>query len=334
MYKEYAFLRHAEYHVQLTGHLLILTTVDFHAFSSNYPPAEMQYKVVITTGRGFRAGTSANVTFRLIGDLAATSTMTRPKGASFHSNGVHEFSFVHRNLGILEAVELGHDGTGLNANWTVDHVVVANSLTEREHLFAVNQRLVKEGDSKACVRIPVTTPRAVEGDEHRGGGDPRSPTHEQSLPPQVAHEIDEISTEFASCINAVVKAFMEAKEDGAAAVRALAQVAATGLRGSRAGTEDQGPGTGPGALAEPSVSEKAVLMLGENRLASPSQLEMLRSFDVVLDAGPRAHTEGHVRSPSQVGLVGRTRKGQLGQNRRRLWCFENSSLLSLLFYSL
>lgn len=302
MYKEYAFLRHAEYHVQLTGHLLILTTVDFHAFSSNYPPAEVQYKVVIATGRGFRAGTSANVTFRLIGDLAATSTMMRPKGASFHSNGVHEFSFVHRNLGILEAVELGHDGTGLNANWTVDHVVVANSLTEREHLFAVNQRLVKEGDSKARVRIPVTTPRVVEGDEHRGGDDPHSPAHEQPLPPQVAHEIDEISTEFASCINAVVKAFMEAKEDGAAAVRAAAQ-SATGTRGARAGTQDQGPGTGPRPLAEPSVSEKARLMLGENRLASPSQLEMLRSFDVVTSAGPQMHVEGHVRSPSQVGLV-------------------------------
>jgi len=51
MYRDYAFLRQVDYTEQLVSHLLSLSTVDLAAFSANYIPATITYKVSIHTNK-------------------------------------------------------------------------------------------------------------------------------------------------------------------------------------------------------------------------------------------------------------------------------------------
>lgn len=37
--------------------------------------------------------------------------------------------FQHKNLGILTTLRIGHDSTGLSANWKVENVLVRNEVT-------------------------------------------------------------------------------------------------------------------------------------------------------------------------------------------------------------
>lgn len=122
LYREYGFLMQEEVREQLLSHLLSLTTVDIACFSANYPAASILYQITIVTAkcvlwrgycvcgtpsyilfffkcRGFRAGTTANVGINLIGTLAETGTITRPKGPCFASGAVDQFEFEHPNLG-------------------------------------------------------------------------------------------------------------------------------------------------------------------------------------------------------------------------------------------
>merc|ERR1711916_204607 len=119
-YKPYAFLCHPEYVEQLLSHLLSLSTVDVAAFTVNYIPAVIIYKVRIVTEKGFRAGTSANVCINIKGDHEETGLLERGKAQSFAGGASHVFEISHKNLGPLQYVELGHDGSGMNASWTVD----------------------------------------------------------------------------------------------------------------------------------------------------------------------------------------------------------------------
>ena len=113
---------------------------------------------------------------------------------------------------------------------------------------------------------------------------------EQPLPPSVAQEIDAVSNEFANCINAIVKTFMEAKEHPSAAAH------------MRSGGGD-GSASGASLAAEPDIATKAQLMFGSARMATAEQLERYKSLGVVASAGPAVPAGGHSRLPAQVSFL-------------------------------
>ena len=55
--------------------------------------------------------------------------------------GVIHFSFWAKNLGIITSLRLGHDNTGNNPNWLIEHVVIKNEFTGQAYKFTCGRWL-------------------------------------------------------------------------------------------------------------------------------------------------------------------------------------------------
>ena len=51
------------------------------------------------------------------------------------------FSFWAKNLGIITSLRLGHDNTGNNPNWLIEHVVIKNEFTGQAYKFTCGRWL-------------------------------------------------------------------------------------------------------------------------------------------------------------------------------------------------
>eukprot|EP00054_Salpingoeca_dolichothecata_P023401 m.155953 g.155953 ORF g.155953 m.155953 type:complete len:566 (+) comp24672_c0_seq1:239-1936(+) len=200
LYKPYAFAAHEDVQVQVVSHFLSLTTVDFLAFSANYPPATITYRIAIHTARKFRSGTSANVSITLHGEYRKLGPIIRKKGATFNTGACDEFEVTDQNLGILQSVEIGHDNQGLSPGWTLDRVLVTNKLTNHCFCFPCGGRLDSTNNTLrlSCAAPPEEKP-AKKSSTLRSGKEP--------LAAEQKNMQDEICEQLACSINALVRYF-------------------------------------------------------------------------------------------------------------------------------
>jgi hypothetical protein len=87
---------------------------------------EVGYWVRIETQDAAGAGTDADVTIALVGDLATTevAVLDDPGRDDFERGTTHDFYITVADAGELSAVRLAHDGSGGAAEWRPSHVWV------------------------------------------------------------------------------------------------------------------------------------------------------------------------------------------------------------------
>ena len=100
LYEDYACIRQ-EYSDLILQHLGTLVVVEMKPFTNNtaYREAVLAYFVEIETAKGFRCGTSANISVAFRGTFAVIKPIERPKSDAFVSGGKDTFVFESRNLG-------------------------------------------------------------------------------------------------------------------------------------------------------------------------------------------------------------------------------------------
>jgi len=91
-----------------------------------HTPGAVQYTVEVHTGDVKYAGTDANVTIQIFGGAGDTGTrqLQNKWKNDFERGHVDIFAVEAADLGELERVRIGHDGTGFGAGWHLDKVVV------------------------------------------------------------------------------------------------------------------------------------------------------------------------------------------------------------------
>lgn len=147
-YKEYAFIRTDDEMEQFLYHLLSLNAVDFYCFTNGFSSTMTTYKVHILLGKNMGSASTANCWINLSGSLANTGTIAIPRGDL-------EFRFMHKNLGILTALRIGHDNTGLSPGWFIDFVAITNEVTGQLYRFQCGRWLAKSQDDGSTERLLI-----------------------------------------------------------------------------------------------------------------------------------------------------------------------------------
>uniref|UniRef100_A0A7M5X9F3 DENN domain-containing protein 5A n=1 Tax=Clytia hemisphaerica TaxID=252671 RepID=A0A7M5X9F3_9CNID len=147
-YKDYAFIRTDDEIEQFLFHLLSLNAVDFYCFTNGFSNTLITYKVQVVMGKQMGSATTANCWLNLAGKSGNTGTVNIPKGDL-------EFRFRHKNLGILTALRIGHDNTGISAGWFIEFVAVMNEVTGHTYKFQCGRWLAKNQDDGSTERLLV-----------------------------------------------------------------------------------------------------------------------------------------------------------------------------------
>ncbi|KAL0984070.1 hypothetical protein UPYG_G00136680 [Umbra pygmaea] len=118
-----------QHHIPLCGH-----------------PGRYSYRVLVKTGWGRGAGTTANVGISLHGVTKSGSRHLQREGA-FQRNGLDLFHLeTDWKLGEVWKIRLWHDNTGLDPSWYVKHVVVWDPQTDHLFYFLVEDWLSVDND--------------------------------------------------------------------------------------------------------------------------------------------------------------------------------------------
>jgi hypothetical protein len=131
-------------------------------------PGACVYTIEVHTGDVRHAGTDANVHLNMHGPKGSSSQL-----ALSHSNHrnkferaqVDVFSFELKDLGVVETIEIGHDGMGIGSGWFLDKVVVRSGELELRTFYAHRWLDVSEGDSR--VEIQLSSSANLELQEYR-----------------------------------------------------------------------------------------------------------------------------------------------------------------------
>ncbi|XP_030613569.1 polycystic kidney disease protein 1-like 2 [Archocentrus centrarchus] len=102
----------------------------------NHPGAQYNYLIGVQTGRRRNAGTSANVTVKLIGSEAESSihTLTDPDKPVFERGSVDMFLLASPfPLGEVHTIRLQHDSSGGHPSWYINKVTIQDLQTR--HLW-------------------------------------------------------------------------------------------------------------------------------------------------------------------------------------------------------
>ncbi|XP_072510476.1 DENN domain-containing protein 5B isoform X4 [Notamacropus eugenii] len=149
LYKRYAFLRCEEEREQFLYHLLSLNAVDYFCFTSVFTTIMIPYRsVIIPIKKLSNAIITSNPWICVSGELGDTGVMQIPKN-------LLEMTFECQNLGKLTTVQIGHDNSGLLANWLVDCVMVRNEITGHTYKFPCGRWLGKGIDDGSLERILI-----------------------------------------------------------------------------------------------------------------------------------------------------------------------------------
>ncbi|XP_076739560.1 polycystin-1-like protein 2 [Maylandia zebra] len=105
----------------------------------NHPAAQYSYLIGIQTGRRRNAGTSANVTVKLIGSEAESNvhTLTDPEKPVFERGSVDYFVLTTPfPLGEVQTIRLQHDNSGGHPSWYINKMTVQDLQTRHMwHFF-------------------------------------------------------------------------------------------------------------------------------------------------------------------------------------------------------
>ena len=153
LYRRYAFVRCEDEREQSLFHLQTLNTVEFSCFTNAYPKSSILYQVVVFSSQR-NSLTSSNVWLQIVGSNGETPHLFIPRG-------VLHFSFWAKNLGIITSLRIGHDNTGSNPNWLVEHILLRNEFTGHIFKFACGRWLGQSIDDGSTERYMVGYPVPV-----------------------------------------------------------------------------------------------------------------------------------------------------------------------------
>lgn len=121
------------------------------------PPPFSGYRVLITTGDNFGAGTDANVYITLYGKSGTSREilLDNPNRNDFEKGATDTFELRPDkvgNLGALEQIRIRHDNSGPLPGWYVVSVVIVDIATGHKYTFPLNRWLATdEGDGSISV---------------------------------------------------------------------------------------------------------------------------------------------------------------------------------------
>lgn len=125
----------------------------------NDPTNQYRYEVMVYTGRGKRAGTTANVSLVISGEQDQSSTLTlrddtRPV---LQAGGVDSFLVTTSGcLGSLTYIRVWHDNSGKSASWHLSQIAVRDIQTNEKFFFLCDRWLAcDEGDGQVDRLVPV-----------------------------------------------------------------------------------------------------------------------------------------------------------------------------------
>ncbi|EJD76428.1 DENN domain-containing protein 5A, variant [Loa loa] len=227
LYKRYAFLRCDDEKEQFLYHVLSLNAAEFNCFTNSFKKTKMQYHVLLVS-RNSRSIISWPVWIIITGSLCSTTAIELKQG-------ILDFTFDYRNLGMLSTLRIGHGNlnvsNGASPKWFLDYVLVRNEITgqsyrfncgrwfgkgiddgslerllvaEKEPQIAPNEVLVEECSSERVIKASSksrTPPRS------------RSPSTSRSETWSRVH-LTEIQQQLGEAVNALVKYFYTSAEGG------------------------------------------------------------------------------------------------------------------------
>lgn len=210
LYKRYAFLRCEEEREQFLYHLLTLNAVDYNCFTNTFINTNMTYRVLIVPSKRSSTFTSANCWISIAGNLGETKKIPIPRNTL-------EFIYHSKNVGQLTTLRIGHDNSGLNCKWLIDHILVRNEISGATYNFYCGKWLGKGIDDDSIERLLI----GEKVKDKAGGGEdtcPSTPKTPRLRSPSVqpSRRLDsmgEIETLLDECINNIVKYFHRSFKD-------------------------------------------------------------------------------------------------------------------------
>ncbi|CAF3378962.1 unnamed protein product [Rotaria sp. Silwood2] len=119
----------------------------------NKPLPVIKYHVDLYTGSRRGAGTDANVFINIFDDIGDTGEYSSTNKNKFERKNVDKFVIEAVSLKQIKKIRIGHDGTGPDAGWFLDKVVVRpEDIHYEEATFICNQWLVTDEDDGLIVR--------------------------------------------------------------------------------------------------------------------------------------------------------------------------------------
>eukprot|EP00047_Mylnosiga_fluctuans_P014195 m.36272 g.36272 ORF g.36272 m.36272 type:complete len:2392 (+) comp5381_c0_seq2:48-7223(+) len=114
------------------------------------------YKIYVVTGRVANAGTDANVSVILFGELGDSGEIKLTKSEThsnkFEGGNTDVFEQTCTDLGHLSKIRIWHDNKGFGASWFLERVEVVEEDTTSRYLFPCSRWLSKSEDDKQIVR--------------------------------------------------------------------------------------------------------------------------------------------------------------------------------------
>ncbi|VDO28728.1 unnamed protein product, partial [Onchocerca flexuosa] len=151
MYKRYAFLRCDDEKEQFLYHVLSLNAAEFNCFTNSFKKTKMQYHVLLVN-RNSRSVISCPVWIIITGSLCSTTPIELKQG-------ILDFTFDYRNLGILSTLRIGHGNlnvsNGASPKWFLDYILVRNEITGQSYRFNCGRWFGKGIDDGSLERLLV-----------------------------------------------------------------------------------------------------------------------------------------------------------------------------------
>ncbi|KJE91663.1 hypothetical protein, variant [Capsaspora owczarzaki ATCC 30864] len=176
LYKDYALVLSPEFLSRFLTALNLLNGTDIVAFTSkNYVNCDTGYSLVLHTADSFRAGSSANIFVGMHGSKSSTPRITISASKAFQRGRADEFIIQVADLGIIEAIVVGHDNTGFHPGWLLDRVTVEHLCTGKMYQFECHRWLATDEDDGQIVRTLFERGRAaINNAPHVGEASPSS----------------------------------------------------------------------------------------------------------------------------------------------------------------
>ncbi|CAL1540467.1 unnamed protein product [Lymnaea stagnalis] len=113
-----------------------------------------KYKVTVYTGKKFGAGTDANVTITMFGELgdSGEKKLRKSRVNCFETNSVDEFTLECPKLGRLDRVRIGHDNTGPSPGWYLEKIIIDDLESSTVYVFPCQRWLAKGEDDGQITR--------------------------------------------------------------------------------------------------------------------------------------------------------------------------------------
>uniref|UniRef100_A0A8R1TK21 DENN domain-containing protein 5A n=1 Tax=Onchocerca volvulus TaxID=6282 RepID=A0A8R1TK21_ONCVO len=153
LYKRYAFLRCDDEKEQFLYHVLSLNAAEFNCFTNSFKKTKMQYHVLLVNHNS-RSVISWPVWIIITGSLCSTTQIELKQG-------ILDFTFDYRNLGILSTLRIGHgnlnvsNSNGASPKWFLDYILVRNEITGQSYRFNCGRWFGKGIDDDSLERLLV-----------------------------------------------------------------------------------------------------------------------------------------------------------------------------------